>query len=74
MYLQGHPEYDAVSLLKEYKRELALWFDGTLEALPPYPANYFTPAATRIVGAHVEAMWAARVRGARPAAVPRGRV
>jgi homoserine O-succinyltransferase len=63
IYLQGHPEYDAVSLLKEYKRELGLWYAGEDEALPPYPDNYFTTEATRIVGAHVEVAYAARARG-----------
>lgn len=38
---QGHPEYDAVSLLKEYKREVGRYIDGELEEYPPFPENYF---------------------------------
>ncbi len=29
VFMQGHPEYDQVSLLKEYRRETMRWFDGT---------------------------------------------
>lgn len=63
IYLQGHPEYDAISLLKEYKRELTLYLRGEAEALPPYPQNYLTPTATRIVGRHIEASLAAKAAG-----------
>ncbi len=40
--MQGHPEYDAVSLLKEYEREVALYKSGERETAPPSPANYFS--------------------------------
>lgn len=63
IYLQGHPEYDAVSLLKEYKRELGIYLDGGADALPPFPQNYLSPDATRILGRHVEACLAARDAG-----------
>jgi homoserine O-succinyltransferase len=63
IYLQGHPEYDAVSLLKEYKRELGIYLDGAAEALPPFPQNYLSPVATRMLGQHVEAALAARGNG-----------
>ena len=32
---QGHPEYDDVSLLKEYKREVGRFIDGKREDYPP---------------------------------------
>jgi len=38
---QGHPEYDTISLHKEYKRELARFENGELDAKPPYPENYY---------------------------------
>lgn len=38
---QGHPEYDTISLHKEYKRELALFEAGALEDKPPYPQHYY---------------------------------
>ncbi|MCP4290482.1 MAG: homoserine O-succinyltransferase [bacterium] len=37
--MQGHPEYDAVSLLKEYKREVKLFVLGVREDFPPLPRN-----------------------------------
>ncbi len=46
IYLQGHPEYDRVSLLKEYKREIANYTGGLRNDYPPFPDNYF-PAAAR---------------------------
>jgi len=39
---QGHPEYDVISLLKEYKRELGRFVEGELDEYPPFPENYFT--------------------------------
>ncbi len=41
VYLQGHPEYDSISLLKEFKREIALFAAGKRQDYPPYPRNYF---------------------------------
>ena len=38
---QGHPEYDTISLLKEYKRDAMLYAKGKLAAYPPFPKNYF---------------------------------
>ncbi len=41
VYFQGHPEYDHVSLMKEYKRDIGLFIDGKLDDYPPMPHNYF---------------------------------
>lgn len=41
VFLQGHPEYDAVSLVKEYKRELGRRARGETEAWPPFPHGVF---------------------------------
>ncbi len=38
--MQGHPEYDTISLLKEYTRDLKLYESGELNNKPPYPDNY----------------------------------
>jgi len=54
VYFQGHPEYDAVSLLKEYKREVFRYLDGELEAAPPFPENYFSTEAVAIATQFVE--------------------
>ena len=63
IYLQGHPEYGTVSLLKEYKRELTRYLAGELDAAPPYPDRYFSDRAARIAGDHLEAALAARDAG-----------
>ncbi len=41
VFFQGHPEYDTISLLKEYKREVMLYANGNRDDYPPFPANYF---------------------------------
>jgi homoserine O-succinyltransferase/O-acetyltransferase len=70
VYLQGHPEYDTTSLLKEYKREVSRFLAGELAAIPPYPENYLTPRAARIAHDHLEAAIAAREAGREPPAFP----
>jgi len=42
IFFQGHPEYDTVSLLKEYKRDVTLFIDGKFENYAPMPENYFS--------------------------------
>ena len=42
VFFQGHPEYDTVSLLKEYKRDVNLYIDGKLNDYPPMPEHYFS--------------------------------
>ena len=48
IYFQGHPEYDAVSLLKEYKREVLRYFRGERDTGPRYPENYLPPEAEEV--------------------------
>jgi len=45
LYFQGHPEYEAISLLKEYKREIIRYLMGEREDYPPVPENTFSSAA-----------------------------
>ncbi len=45
MFFQGHPEYDAISLLKEYKREVRRFLSGQRSEYPPYPENYLNAEA-----------------------------
>lgn len=41
VFFQGHPEYDTVSLLKEYKRDLMLHAKNPAAMpMPPFPANF----------------------------------
>lgn len=41
VFMQGHPEYDSISLLKEYKRDIGGFITGQLPAYPPIPQHYF---------------------------------
>jgi len=41
VFFQGHPEYDTISLMKEYKREVIAFFEGNIEHYPPFPKDYF---------------------------------
>lgn len=41
VFFQGHPEYDLISLLKEYKREVKRFFAKAREDYPAFPENYF---------------------------------
>jgi homoserine O-succinyltransferase/O-acetyltransferase len=45
VFLQGHPEYDANSLAREYRRDLARYLRGEADAPPVAPKGYFTPGA-----------------------------
>ena len=49
VYFQGHPEYDTVSLLKEYKREVQRFAAGECGAYPPFPENYLKPREQAIL-------------------------
>ena len=41
VFFQGHPEYDTISLLKEYKRDINGYAIGEIPNYPPLPDNYF---------------------------------
>lgn len=60
---QGHPEYDTVSLLKEYKREVTRFAQGERPDYPPFVDNYFSAQARAILDEHKERVIAARARG-----------
>ncbi len=53
IFTQGHPEYDANSLLKEYKREVFRFIDGELDSPPPYPENYLPSEARKIAAGFI---------------------
>jgi homoserine O-succinyltransferase len=42
IFFQGHPEYDTISLLKEYKREVIRYQKGEITEYPPFPDNYLS--------------------------------
>jgi homoserine O-succinyltransferase/O-acetyltransferase len=43
IFFQGHPEYDAHSLQREYMRDLARYLAGERNDYPAVPASYFDP-------------------------------
>lgn len=43
VFFQGHPEYDTISLLKEFKREVYRFIAGEIADYPPFPQNYLKP-------------------------------
>jgi len=54
LYFQGHPEYGAISLLKEFKREANRYLAGEREKLPRVPENFFTREGEEIAGAYIK--------------------
>ncbi|QGM98491.1 homoserine O-acetyltransferase/O-succinyltransferase family protein [Methylocystis parvus] len=44
VFLQGHPEYDADTLLKEYRRDALRYLAGERADYPSQPENYFSAA------------------------------
>jgi homoserine O-succinyltransferase len=54
LYFQGHPEYGAISLLKEFKREARLYREGERDKLPRVPENFFTKAGEDIANAYIK--------------------
>jgi homoserine O-succinyltransferase/O-acetyltransferase len=41
LFLQGHPEYDQDSLLREYHRDVGRFLRSERDAYPPMPRDYF---------------------------------
>jgi homoserine O-succinyltransferase len=56
LFLQGHPEYDADSLAREYRRDMNRFRTGQSSAPPSVPENYFSAedeAALRLFTARI---------------------
>jgi homoserine O-succinyltransferase/O-acetyltransferase len=49
VYFQGHPEYDAHSLLGEYRRDIGRFLRGEIERYPTMPQGYFDTQATKLL-------------------------
>jgi len=58
VFFQGHPEYDSISLLKEYKREVALYLEGNRKDYPPFPSNYLSPQSCAILNEYKARLYA----------------
>ena len=63
VYFQGHPEYDTVSLLKEYKREVLRYVAGERDGYPPFPENYIKPRDQAILNEYQQRLDAALAQG-----------
>jgi len=64
VYFQGHPEYQAISLLKEYKRELLRFVDGIRDSEPRFPENYFSDEAGAIAAQFLQKALESKANGA----------
>jgi len=62
IFLQGHQEYDTISLLKEYKRDLLLYSKGESKQAPPFPANYLGVQQQAILNEYCERLIDATAR------------
>jgi homoserine O-succinyltransferase/O-acetyltransferase len=51
VHFQGHPEYDAQSLLGEYRRDMGRFLRGESEVCPTIPKGYFDAKAEEILTA-----------------------
>ena len=49
VHFQGHPEYSAHTLLKEYRRDIKRFLRHERETYPTMPQGYFDPSATRLL-------------------------
>lgn len=63
VFFQGHPEYDTISLLKEYKREVMRYANNAREDYPPFPDNYFSPLAQAILAEYGDRLATAKQAG-----------
>ncbi|ANE56901.1 homoserine O-succinyltransferase [Methylomonas sp. DH-1] len=70
VFFQGHPEYDDISLLKEYKREVLRYYRAERDDYPPYPEHYFDEAAQRLLAEYASHVQAARHGGRQLKAMP----
>ncbi|MGB6472768.1 MAG: homoserine O-succinyltransferase [Candidatus Sulfotelmatobacter sp.] len=49
VHFQGHPEYEAQTLLKEYRRDIKRFFRAERETYPSMPKGYFDAAALKLL-------------------------
>ena len=50
VHFQGHPEYGAQTLLKEYRRDIRRFLKHERETYPSMPKGYFDAANTKLLG------------------------
>jgi homoserine O-succinyltransferase len=47
LFFQGHPEYDAGALFREYRRDVGRYLAGTMQLYPEMPRGYFDDEMTK---------------------------
>ena len=51
LFMQGHPEYEATTLLREYRRDVGRYLRRQRETYPVMPRDYFSDAAAAVANA-----------------------
>lgn len=74
VFFQGHPEYDTVSLLKEYKREVNRFAAGSRPDYPPFPDHYIGLRDRAILEEHRDRLLQALEAGREPPELPEQRI
>jgi homoserine O-succinyltransferase/O-acetyltransferase len=62
VFLQGHPEYEGRTLLKEYQRDVARFVSGQQARYPTLPFGYFDAAAVDLLATFERDLLAGRLR------------
>jgi homoserine O-succinyltransferase/O-acetyltransferase len=70
VFFQGHPEYDTISLLKEYQREVRRFAAGARPDYPPFPEHYIDRKHRAILDEHRGRVVAAMNQGREQPAFP----
>lgn len=74
VFFQGHPEYDDISLLKEYKREVLRFYNGERDDYPPYPDHYFDAYVHQLLAGYAEHVRTAKASGATLQPMPEAQI
>jgi len=57
LHFQGHPEYGAQTLLKEYRRDIRRFLKRERETYPSMPKGYFDATNTKLLNGFQETVW-----------------
>jgi homoserine O-succinyltransferase len=74
VFFQGHPEYDGISLLKEYRREVVRYAAGERDDYPPYPEHYFDEDALALLTDYRSRLLEAMASNSEPPIFPEAEV
>jgi homoserine O-succinyltransferase len=74
VFFQGHPEYDDISLLKEYKREVNRFHQCLRDDYPPYPDHYFDDEVKALLADYAEQVKITKANGGPLPAMPEAQI